>query len=80
MLTNPETEPGLAIWLLEAAKAIEIVPGGDTWDGPHQVLVTNGLDGAGRTGAQIAVCSTAQDAELVAAGLWALVERHATRP
>jgi hypothetical protein len=72
MDTDPEATPSLLEWLREAAVAIGVEPrsvdGIDEW----QVVVHNGQGGHEAAGTTLAKCGSQLDAELVAAGLWAL--------
>jgi hypothetical protein len=73
---RPEFVPHLVEWLREAlgrggqiAVRPHSVDGLDEW----QIIVHNGQDAAGAEGTVLGVSGTQMDAELLAAGLWALL-------
>lgn len=78
---TPEFTPALLEWLRQAAVGISVEPLGDPDNlallrpasPAYAVVVHNGEGGHNAAGAQIAVCHDELHAELVAAGLWALV-------
>lgn len=78
---TPEIEPVLLPWLREVAKGIavmdtEVLPQLDVTGGLHVIEVNNGLGGHSGAGAYIAWTTDPKVAELLAAGLWALLEKH----
>jgi hypothetical protein len=70
-------EPVLLDWLAQACKDVAVEPVVDAQGFAlgYQVLVTNGVDGEGREEAVMASCDGQNEAELVAAALWALARR-----
>lgn len=75
-----DREPVLLVWLHEAAKGIAVIEM-PTADGTTEwwVEAHNGLDDPEHVGSILARCATEIEAELVAAGLWALLEIDALR-
>lgn len=75
-----DLSPRLGVWLQQAAVGIAVVPV-NVGDPDHLreaewgVEVNNGLGGHSGAGSIIARCHTDLEAELLAAGLWALLEK-----
>lgn len=80
MSFDARAEPALLEWLSRACVDIDVesVMNGYGVDVGYQVVVHSDMPGEGREGAVIATCDGQDEAELVAAALWALARRWTT--